>query len=91
MFGGGATPEPDYTMQGVEMGEDDPLIETVEDGRMTVFDWGTDGQTAPPSGTSAVISDNERSAANWGHQPTDPTYKGPRGTRGKGGPTQCYF
>ena len=44
MFGGGATPKPDFTMQGVEMGEDDPLLETAEEGRMTVFDWGTDGQ-----------------------------------------------
>ena len=88
MFGGGSTPEPDFTMQGVEMGEGEPLV-TVEDGRMTVFDWGTDGQTAAPSGTTTVVTDNERSAANWGHQPKDPAYEGTGGTRGKGGPTDA--
>ena len=92
-FGGGASdPATNPTGAGVEMGEQDPLLPVTDDGRMTIFDWGSGGQDAPPSGPSGLTgntSTEPRSSANWGSQPADPAYTGPRGTRGKGGITDA--
>ena len=76
--------------QGVEF---QPAVDEgltyAEGGRMTLFDWGSGGQEAPPSGPRYQGTTEPRGSANWGQQSSREIFTGKGGTRGKGGVTDA--